>query len=55
MTQEQLIRQSLSVLAHFGVREVCIAAGARNAPLVAALLTSTGVLSGQSFLAWARN
>ncbi len=43
MTQEQLIRQSLSVLAHFGVREVCIAAGARNAPLVAALLTSKGI------------
>lgn len=43
MTQEQLIQQSLSVLAHFGVREVCIAAGARNAPLVAALLTSKGI------------
>lgn len=43
MTQAQLIQQTLSTLAHFGVREVCIAAGARNAPLVAALLTSRGV------------
>ncbi|WP_395717387.1 2-succinyl-5-enolpyruvyl-6-hydroxy-3-cyclohexene-1-carboxylic-acid synthase [Prosthecobacter sp.] len=43
MTQEQLIQQALSALAHFGVREVCIAAGARNAPLIAALLTSPGI------------
>jgi len=43
MTQEQLIRQALSALAHFGVREVCVAAGARNAPLIAALLTSKGI------------
>lgn len=43
MTQAQLIQQTLSTLAHYGVREVCIAAGARNAPLVAALLTSPGI------------
>lgn len=41
MTQAELIQQTLSALAHFGVREVCVAAGARNAPLVAALLAST--------------
>lgn len=43
MTQAQLIQQTLSTLVHFGVREVCIAAGARNAPLVSALLASKGV------------
>jgi 2-succinyl-5-enolpyruvyl-6-hydroxy-3-cyclohexene-1-carboxylate synthase len=43
MTQAQLIQQTLSTLAHLGVREVCVAAGARNAPLVAALLSSSGV------------
>jgi 2-succinyl-5-enolpyruvyl-6-hydroxy-3-cyclohexene-1-carboxylate synthase len=43
MTQEELIQQALSALTHFGVREVCIASGARNAPLVAALLTSPGI------------
>ena len=43
MTQPQLIQQTLSTLVHFGVREVCIAAGARNAPLVTALLASKGL------------
>lgn len=43
MTQAELIQQTLSTLAHFGVREVCVAAGARNAPLVSALLASTHV------------
>lgn len=43
MTQAQLIQQALSTLAHFGVREVCVAAGARNAPLIAALLGSPGL------------
>ncbi len=43
MTQAQLIQQTLSTLVHFGVREVCIAAGARNAPLIAALLASKGL------------
>lgn len=43
MTQAQLIQQALSTLVHFGVREVCIAAGARNAPLISALLASRGV------------
>lgn len=41
MTQADLIQQTLSTLVHFGVREVCVAAGARNAPLVAALLASS--------------
>ena len=43
MTQPQLIQQTLQTLADLGVREVCVAAGARNAPLVAALLNSRGV------------
>ncbi len=43
MTQAQLIQQTLSTLVHFGVREVCVAAGARNAPLVASLLASQGL------------
>jgi 2-succinyl-5-enolpyruvyl-6-hydroxy-3-cyclohexene-1-carboxylate synthase len=43
MTQAHLIQQTLQTLAHLGVREVCVAAGARNAPLVSALLASQGV------------
>jgi 2-succinyl-5-enolpyruvyl-6-hydroxy-3-cyclohexene-1-carboxylate synthase len=43
MTQHQLITHTLELLARLGVREVCVAAGARNAPLVAALADSTGV------------
>ncbi len=43
MTQHQLITHTLKRLARLGVREVCVAAGARNAPLVAALADSTGV------------
>lgn len=43
MTQHQLITHTLERLARLGVREVCVAAGARNAPLVAALADSTGV------------
>ena len=43
MTQPQLITHTLERLARLGVREVCVAAGARNAPLVAALADSTGV------------
>jgi 2-succinyl-5-enolpyruvyl-6-hydroxy-3-cyclohexene-1-carboxylate synthase len=43
MTQHQLITQTLERLASLGVREVCVAAGARNAPLVAALADSRGV------------
>jgi 2-succinyl-5-enolpyruvyl-6-hydroxy-3-cyclohexene-1-carboxylate synthase len=43
MTQAQLLQQTLQTLADLGVREVCVAAGARNAPLVAALLNSRGV------------
>ena len=43
MTQAQLLQQTLQTLADLGVREVCVAAGARNAPLVAALLASRGV------------
>lgn len=43
MTQHQLIIRTLERLARLGVREVCVAAGARNAPLVAALADSTGV------------
>lgn len=49
MTQAELIQQTLSTLAHFGVREVCVAAGARNAPLVAALLASTHVKTWNFF------
>ena len=37
MTQHLLITHTLERLARLGVREVCVAAGARNAPLVAAL------------------
>ncbi|WP_395736977.1 2-succinyl-5-enolpyruvyl-6-hydroxy-3-cyclohexene-1-carboxylic-acid synthase [Prosthecobacter sp.] len=43
MTQAQLIHQTLHTLAYLGVREVCVAAGARNAPLVSSLLASTNV------------
>ncbi|MCB1209795.1 MAG: 2-succinyl-5-enolpyruvyl-6-hydroxy-3-cyclohexene-1-carboxylic-acid synthase [Verrucomicrobiales bacterium] len=39
----QIIAQLLRYLADSGVREVCVAAGARNAPLVAALAASQGV------------
>lgn len=43
MTQAQLIHQTLHTLAYLGVREVCVAAGARNAPLISALLASSGL------------
>lgn len=43
MTQPQLITHTLERLARLGVLEVCVAAGARNAPLVAALADSTGL------------
>ncbi|MDB6003340.1 MAG: 2-succinyl-5-enolpyruvyl-6-hydroxy-3-cyclohexene-carboxylate synthase [Prosthecobacter sp.] len=43
MTQAELIHQTLHTLAYLGVREVCVAAGARNAPLVSALMASSGV------------
>ena len=43
MTQAQLIQQTLHTLAYLGVREVCVAAGARNAPLVSALLACSGL------------
>ncbi|WP_395748159.1 2-succinyl-5-enolpyruvyl-6-hydroxy-3-cyclohexene-1-carboxylic-acid synthase [Prosthecobacter sp.] len=43
MTQAQLIHQTLHTLAYLGVREVCVAAGARNAPLVSCLLASSNV------------
>lgn len=39
----QVIAKLLCYLADSGVREVCVAAGARNAPLVAALAASHGV------------
>jgi 2-succinyl-5-enolpyruvyl-6-hydroxy-3-cyclohexene-1-carboxylate synthase len=40
MTQGDLIHHTLRALATLGVREICIAAGARNAPVVAALAAS---------------
>jgi 2-succinyl-5-enolpyruvyl-6-hydroxy-3-cyclohexene-1-carboxylate synthase len=40
MTQPELIRASLRLIADLGVREACVAAGARNAPVIAALLES---------------
>lgn len=40
MTQSDLIQAALRLLADLGVREVCVAAGARNAPVIAALLES---------------
>lgn len=43
MTQIQLITSALDSLAKLGVREFCVAAGARNAPLVAALAESQGI------------
>ena len=38
-----LIRSTLTALARLGVAEVCVAAGARNAPLVTALIASDGI------------
>lgn len=38
-----IIRSTLTALARMGVAEVCVAAGARNAPLITALLASEGV------------
>jgi len=38
-----LIRSTLTALARLGVSEVCVAAGARNAPLITALLASDGI------------
>ncbi len=43
MNQAELIRDVLRLLAGLGVRECCVAAGARNAPVIAALLASRGV------------
>ena len=43
MSQRDLIQAVLRLLADLGVREVCVAAGARNAPVLAALLDSRGV------------
>lgn len=42
-TQAELVQRSLAWLAENGVREICIAAGARNAPLIGALSQSSGV------------
>lgn len=38
-----IIRSLLTALARMGVAEVCVAAGARNAPIIAALVESEGV------------
>jgi 2-succinyl-5-enolpyruvyl-6-hydroxy-3-cyclohexene-1-carboxylate synthase len=38
-----LIRSTLTSLARLGVAEVCVAAGARNAPLITALIASDGI------------
>lgn len=38
-----IVRSLLTALARMGVAEVCVAAGARNAPIVAALTASEGV------------
>lgn len=38
-----LVRSILTALARLGVHEVCVAAGARNAPIITALLASEGV------------
>lgn len=38
-----LIRSLLTALARMGVSEICVAAGARNAPVIAALIESEGV------------
>ncbi len=43
MSQAELVRAVLRLLAALGVRECCVAAGARNAPVIAALLSSRGV------------
>ena len=43
MTQQEVITRLLQRLDRLGAREVCVAAGARNAPLVAALTDSTGI------------
>jgi 2-succinyl-5-enolpyruvyl-6-hydroxy-3-cyclohexene-1-carboxylate synthase len=43
MKQQEDITRLLHRLDRLGVREVCVAAGARNAPLVAALTSSTGI------------
>ena len=39
----RLVQTTLLHLAQLGVREVCVAAGARNTPLITALLASTGL------------
>ncbi len=39
----RIIRSTLTALARMGVAEVCVAAGARNAPLITALMASDGV------------
>lgn len=39
----RLIRSTLTALARMGVAEVCVAAGARDAPLITALMASEGV------------
>ncbi|GEP41167.1 2-succinyl-5-enolpyruvyl-6-hydroxy-3-cyclohexene-1-carboxylic-acid synthase [Brevifollis gellanilyticus] len=38
-----LIRSTLTALARLGVAEVCVAAGARNAPLITGLMASDGI------------
>ena len=38
----RLIRSTLTALARMGVAEVCVAAGARDAPLITALMASEG-------------
>jgi 2-succinyl-5-enolpyruvyl-6-hydroxy-3-cyclohexene-1-carboxylate synthase len=38
-----IIRSLLTALARMGVAEICVAAGARNAPIIAALVESEGV------------
>jgi 2-succinyl-5-enolpyruvyl-6-hydroxy-3-cyclohexene-1-carboxylate synthase len=43
MSQVQLIQNALRLLAELGVREICVAAGARNAPMLAALLRSQNI------------
>ena len=43
MSQTHLVQSALRLVADLGVREICVAAGARNAPVVAALLASRGV------------
>lgn len=43
MNNTLIIRSLLTALARMGVSEVCVAAGARNAPIIAALIESEGV------------